>query len=334
MKQTSSNGLVTTCAISLAAAICLMISCVSQDADIAVSAILTPYDANTSDISSPDGWTYNYGKTPEIIVAANGEELDILAQDYNPDTQTKAVLLHLKNGSAGYQITQALTDLPMLDRIMGLANDKDGNRYYATGADEAAVITPQYPPANTYRENIVRIVKVDRSGKILFNVDLDQARRANAADAEMIINPMVASTSRLAITKNEVALLHGINTGPDFNIGGARHQKALSTRMDASTGKVTKVSSIWCSHSFDQRLFVDGDSIIEYHLGDAFPRQVVFAKNYQSYPVLHIAGNIGDNATHTRLGNIALIEGDPSYRYLALLATKRDEGSNSTLTWQ
>jgi len=291
---------------------------------IPVSSVLTPFDANTSDLGGPYSWSSNYGTTPEIIVASNGVTLDVLAQDYNADTPWKAVLLRIEPRANGYRVTQALTDLPMLDRIMGLAIDKAGNRYYATCVDESSRITPYYPPPKTYRSDIVRVVKVDAAGNVLFNVDLDTARYAFDNRAEMIINPMVASTARLAVGGNEVALVHGINTGPDWNINGTRHQKALSTRLDATHGTILLTSSVWVSHSFDQRLLYDGDDIIEYHLGDAYPRYIVFGRNRESYPIFHIKGNLGENNTYTRLGNIALIEHDPNYKYIALFATENN----------
>jgi hypothetical protein len=304
---------------------------VASTRDIPVASVLTPFDADLNDLGGPSNWSTNYGKTPEIIVASNGVELDVLAQDYATATSWKAVLLHIKPGSTGYKITQALTDLPMLDRVMGLAIDNSGNRYYATGVDESALISPTYPPLNTYRSNIVRVVKLNPAGEILFNIDLDIARHAFDSGAEMIINPMVAATARLAVGGNEIALVHGINTGPDSNIGGQRHQKVLSTRLDATRGAITRTSSVWVSHSFDQRLLYDGTGIIENHLGDAYPRTIVFDRNHNSYPLFHIKGALGENNTYTRLGNIALIGNDPAYRYIALFATENTAATGSTI---
>ena len=232
------------------------------------------------------------------------------------------MLLHISPTSTGYVATQILTDIPMLDRVMGLAIDDAGNRYYATCVDENATVDPTYPPLDTYRSDIVRVIKLNSAGDVQFNIDLDIARHAFNDNAEMIINPMVASTSRLAVGGNELALVHGINTAPDWNIDGARHQKALSTRLDATTGAILRTSFVWVSHSFDQRLLVDGEEIIEHHLGDAYPRYLVFGRNHSSYPLFHIKGALGDNLTATRLGNIALIESDPAYGYIALFATE------------
>lgn len=290
---------------------------------IPVASVLTPFDANTTDLVGPASWAANYGKTPEIIVASNGVALDVLAQDYNPETPWTAVLLHIEPRSTGndYRVSQALTAAPMLDRVMGLAVDDCGNRYYATGVDESSLVNATYPPPDVSRSNIVRVVKLDPAGNVLFNVDLDMARRAFAPQAEMIINPMVAATARLALGGNELALVHGINTAADPNIGGARHQKALSTRLSAD-GAILRTSSVWVSHSFDHRLLYDGEGMIEHHLGDAYPRYLVFGRNHISYPLFHIKGELGENLTATRLGDIALIEADPTYRYLALFVSE------------
>jgi len=296
---------------------------ICSEINIPVSSILTPFDANSNDLSGPSSWAANYGKTPEIIVASNNVELDILAQDYDSGTAWNAVLLHVapKSNGYGYKITQALTNIPMLDRVMGLAIDDFGNRYYATGVDESSVVSPTYPPLNTYRSNIIRVIKLNWAGDIQINIDLDIARYAFNNVAEMIINPMVVATSRLAVSGDEIALVHGNNTAPDWNIGGARHQKALSTRLDIN-GAILRTSSVWVSHSFDQRLFYDSGEIIEYHLGDAYPRYLVFGRNHTSYPLFYIKGELGENLTATRLGNIALIENDLTYGYIALFATE------------
>ena len=291
--------------------------------EVSVAQLLTPFDANVTDVVGPSDWATNYGKSPEIIVASDGKALDVLAQDYDPKTPQQMVLLHIEKQSEGvYSIRQALTNLPMLDRVMGLAIDAAGNRYYATGVDESAKVNSSYPPLNTYRTNIVRLIKLNWAGQVQYNIDVDIARNDANLSPEMIINPMTFSSARLAVAGNEVALVHGINTAPDWNIKGTRHQKALSTRFDATTGAVTRVSSAWVSHSFDQRLLIDGEEIIESHLADAYPRFLVFDRKHQAYPLFHIKGALGENNTYTRQGNLALIENDPTYRYLALFATE------------
>lgn len=300
---------------------------------IPVSTVLLPFDTYTQDSAGPSSWAANYGKTPEIIAASNGTELDILAQDYDPATPWTAVLMHAapRASGTGYKVVQALTGLPMLDRVMGLALDPQGNRYYATGVNESSRVNANYPPPNIFRSDIVRVVKVSPNGDVLFNVDLDVARGAKSSTAEMIINPMVAGSARLAVGGGEIALVHGNNTAPDWNIGGQRHQKALSTRLDLN-GNVTRTSSVWVSHSFDHRLLFDGAGIIEYHLGDAYKREVVFSKNHGDFSAFYIKGPLGENLTATRLGNVALVQNDPTYGYLALFATERTPTAGTMYT--
>jgi hypothetical protein len=297
--------------------------------DIAVSSVLTPFDANSNDNVGPASWSTQYGKSPEIIVSSDGTTLEVLAQDYDEATAWDAVLLQVVFNGVDYQVNQALTDLPMLDRVMGLAQDEAGHRYYATGVDEDAAVNASYPPLNTWRNDIVRVVKLDGAGEVLFNIDLDTARYAHDFGAEPLINPMVASTARLAVGSGEVALVHGNNTDPDGNIGGARHQKAVSTRLSAATGDITRVSSVWCSHSFDQRLLHDGNGIVEYHLGDSYPRYLLFNKAHSGHSLFDIKGAGGDNNTYTRLGNLALIESDPTYKYIALFASESNDAVGS-----
>jgi hypothetical protein len=288
----------------------------------AISDVLTPFDANLSDLIGPNSWQSQYGKTPEIIVASDGVTLDVLAQDYDSSTPQKAVLFRVEHDGNQYVATQILTDLPMLDRVMGLDRDAEGHRYYATGVDERDRVDSSYPRPKPNRTNIVRVVKIDARGRLLFNIDVDRARHAFDRNARSLINPMVASTARLAVGDTEIGLVHGINTEPDWDIEGKRHQMLASTRFDIDTGDVTQESSVWCSHDFDHRLFFDGSEIVELHLGDAHPRHIVLAKDNEGYPLFYIKGKTGVNNTFTRLGNIASIDNDRFYDYLLLFATE------------
>lgn len=295
--------------------------------EIPVSSVLTPFDANQKDCKAP--WWSNTGKTPEIIVAVGGDQLDVLAQDYSTPDTNHAVLLHLIPNGDGFIVSQAIEDAPMLDRVMGLANDGDGNRYYATGIIDDKV-TVSYPAKDEYRTDIVRVIKVNSKGDVLFNIDLDIARK-EAGASEKLISPMVVSTARLAYGGGKLALVHGIHTDPDEN--GIRHQKAIATYLDAENGGITKTSSVWCGHSLDQRVFYDGSAFIENHLGDAYPRYVVLAHvnpNSQSYtlayPLFYIKGEFGE--TYSRLGNVALIENDNTYGYIALFSAESTTGIN------
>jgi hypothetical protein len=290
-----------------------------------IGELLVPFDANLLDLEGPAGWSTQYGKSPEIVAVAHDRTIDVLVQDYTAGPSGKAYALRLEPLGEDYVVT-AVLEPPMLDRIMGFTLDPNGMLYVASGVDESITLTLDVPAPGEYRSGIVRVVKVGWDGAVQFDTDLDTARQATGAAPELLINPMVAATSRLAWGAGSVALLHGINTDTDWGIM-ARHQKALTTHLRSDDGTVTRTASIWVSHSFDQRMFHDGTGFVELHLGDAFPRDVVLARveaetDTGPYSMLAIKGNTGNNNTWTRLGNAAMIEGDPTYGYLALFATE------------
>jgi hypothetical protein len=288
----------------------------------------TPFDPNAEDRGGPTDWQTRYGKTPEIIALSAGKELDVLWRDTSVAQRAYVVRIAPSNG--GYAITRAY-EVATLGRLMGFArDDSDGSYYYATGVNEDSQISPTNPPPDVYRSNIVRIVKFDTAGCVKLEVDLDKARELRGKD-EAIINPMVAASSRLAFANGRLALVHGINTDPDS--GGTRHQKALTTHINAATGAVTRNSSMWVSHSFDQRLFWDGQGFVELHLGDAYPRALAFGRFTDSagtgtYQLFRPKGATGDNTTSTELGGIAPIAaGD--FGYLVSFTTERAEAASS-----
>ncbi len=295
-----------------------------------IGELLVPFDTNLQDLEGPSGWSTQYGKSPEIVAVAHGRTIDVLVQDYASGPSGHAYVLRLEPLAADYVVT-AVLEPAMLDRIMGLARDPNDMLYVASGVDESATLTLDEPAPGEYRSGIVRVVKQGWDGTLAFDTDLDLAREASGDAPELVINPMVAATSRLAWGAGTVALVHGINTDTDWAID-ARHQKALTTHLHSGTGEVTRSSSIWVSHSFDQRLFHDGTAFVEMHLGDAFPRDVVLARvepDSGPYPMLAIKGDTGANNTFTRLGNAAMIANDSMYGYLALFATESTPGVES-----
>jgi hypothetical protein len=214
---------------------------------------------------------------------------------------------------------------------MGLSKDDSGNYYVATGVDEGSVVNAEYPPNDIHRPNIVRVVKFDIHGCVLMESDVDMARAAKDNGSEIIVNPMTAASSRLVWGGDRLLLVHGHNTEPDANLGGTRHQKAVATHINALDGTVTRTSTMWVSHSFDQRALYDGTGFVEAHLGDAFPRYVALGHYNDdggdgSYAAYYIKGNTGANNTYTRLGGVVPIS-DATYGYLVLFATER---TNST----
>lgn len=296
-----------------------------------VAELVTPFDVSRQDLVGPNDHNAMYGFRPRIVARPDGADIDVLVQDEGVDTELgehpRAVLVRLSPSGDGYAVTNAL-EVPLLDRVMGLARADDGDYFVASGVDEAAhrELTRSYPGRDQYRANVVHVVRLSPTGEVRFSVDLDLARQAMDAEAEKLINPMVAGTARLAFGDGEIALLHSLNTDPDS--GGTRHQKAITTLLSASDGAILRTSSMWVSHSFDVRLFHHGGGFMELHLGDAYPRQLVFdrvsgAERSDAYVGYFIKGSTGNNNTYTRLGDMAPITEDPDFGYLLLFATER-----------
>lgn len=307
---------------------------VSRLATTAIAMMGTPFDSDDDD-ASPWSWSTNYGSVPEIVALPDGENVDVLWQDHSTDPQgnqddpnknaKKAFVVRIDKGAAGYAVTRAY-QVDQLAHIMGLAKDELGNYYVATGVDEEDDLTPTAPAEGMHRPGIVKLIKFDQNGCKLLEIDADAEREKADPESEPVINPMTAATSRLAYHGGRLALLHGINTGYDAEVD-ARHQKALTTHFDAMTGAVTRDSSMWVSHSFDQRLFWDGAGFTELHLGDAFPRAIALGRfndddGTDTYELFKPKGESGANDTYTRLGGIAPIAtGD--FGYLVVFSTDR-----------
>lgn len=301
----------------------------------AIAMMGTPFSSD-GDKTSPWGWDSNYGKPPEIVALPDGENLDILWQDHSADparnaadpnkNAKKAFVVRVEKSASGYAVTRAY-QIDQLAHIMGLAKDENGNYFVATGVDEDDDLTPEMPGPGMHRPGIVKLVKFDVNGCKSLEIDADNERQKADAKSEPVINPMVAATSRLAYHEGRLALLHGINVDYDPEVE-ARHQKAMTTHFDATTGAATRTSTMWVSHSFDQRLFWDGMGFVELHLGDAYPRSIALGRfsdgktGTKTYDLFKPKGELGANNTFTRLGGIAPIAtGD--FGYLVVFTTDR-----------
>ncbi len=293
----------------------------------------TPFDTDAQDINGPSYWSNQYGKSPEIVPLANEDGLSILFQAQDEDNY--AYLARIAQSGSDYAISHAYR-IASLGRIMGLAQDDQGNFFVASGVDEDDAVDAVYPPNKVHRPDIVRIVKFDAQGCVLMESDVDMARGAAKSDSEIIVNPMTAASSRLVWGGNRLLLVHGHNTEPDANLDGTRHQKAISTHLNAIDGTVTRSSTMWVSHSFDQRTLWDGTGFVELHLGDAYPRSIALGHYNDSsgrgaYAAYRIKGATGANNTYSRLGGIVQTS-DASYGYLALFSTERtSDTSNGTV---
>lgn len=307
-------------------------ACNTTEVELSVTRLATtriadlgvPFDFDEQDLVGPEDWASQYGRAPQIVPHSSGSQLDILFQDQASGEY--AYVVRVRPSSAGYMVDAAFR-VESLGKIMGLTKDPEGNYYVASCVDEEARIDASYPPNGVFRSSVVRVVKFGEDGCVSMESDVDVERGRTDTNAEIIVNPMVASTSRLVWGGGRLLLIHGNNTEPDPQIDGARHQKAIATHIDAADGHVLRTSTMWVSHSFDQRALFDGQAFVELHLGDAYPRSVTIGRYFDGigaggHTVFAIKGDEGANNTFTRLGSI-LKGADEEFPYLTLFSTER-----------
>lgn len=290
-----------------------------------VSDLGVPFPTDEADLVGPEDWNAQYGKAPEIVPVSSPSGLDVLFQDQQ--SSEHAYMVSVRAEVDDEYAVSATYRIASLGRIMGFARDSAGHYFVATGVDEEDRVHATYPPNGIHRSNVVRIVKFDESGCVLMESDVDLQRGIADFRAEIIVNPMVASSSRLVWGDGRLLLVHGHNTEPDPSIDGVRHQKAISTFINDQDGTVTRTQTMWVSHSFDQRALFDGTGFVEMHLGDAFPRSITVGRfndpmGAGGHHAFFIKGAEGANNTFTRLGSLAQTA-DPKYGLLALFATER-----------
>lgn len=300
-----------------------------------VSALgVVPFDVDQRDLAGPNSHDAQYGKTPEIVPVPGPGYIDVVLHSTDETDGPHAFQLRIEDNSGTLSMGDAM-EIPTLGLVLGFTRAADGTFYYATGTYDDDV-DAVYPAKNQHRSNVIRVYHYDDTGHVLFDVDLDTARAAAFDGAEALINPGVASSARLEVAGNVVGLVAGNNTNPDPNLNGTRHQKAVSTFLDATTGEVRAASSVWMSHSFDQRYLVDGNDLIELHLGDAYDRSITYTRVVDSdagnaISVFSPKGALGDNNTFTRLGNFAPITGGASGQFLGLFATEHGDTTGSRI---
>lgn len=295
---------------------------------------LTPFDVEREDLGGPGDWDPQYGKLPEIVVAPTVDRLDIALRSFEPEGEVRTYVLRFERWAGGMRLARAL-EAPSLGLLLGFVAAPDGGFYYATASEDPDV-SAVYPENGQHRENVVRVYRVGPDGEILFDVDLDIMRNEADEGAEPLVNPGVASSARLGLAGNQLALVTGNNTEPDPNLDGTRHQKAVTTILDATSGTVLAVSSLWCSHSFDQRYLAVGDDLYEVHLGDAYPRQIVVARMREGLAGAAIGlyapkGETGANNTFTRLGDLAAIDAGAGAGGLLLAFASERSGETTAM---
>ncbi|TPV95403.1 MAG: hypothetical protein B7733_10405 [Myxococcales bacterium FL481] len=262
-----------------------------------------------------------YGKKPEIVVYAhpNGA-LDVAWIDNDKD---QIVLSHVTRDGDEYRAAWHL-ELETLNYLGGFARDEDNSIYYLTAVAED--LQHEMEPSGVQREDIIQLFKLTAGGELEYRIDL--RTDATNADATPIYDPMTAGTGRLAVGDGRVMTTFSQHGEYDEGVSG-RHQWQIYIPVDAATGELGGRLRA-PSHSFDQRVFYDGQDFVGMALGDASLRGVGLAKLSDGDHKVAFAIKGGDsetgggyNNTFTRLGNVQ--PGEEGY--VAVFSTENDATS-------
>ncbi|HTM44005.1 MAG TPA: hypothetical protein VL137_03565 [Polyangiaceae bacterium] len=202
-------------------------------------------------------------------------------------------------------------------KLLGFTEDASGAVYLAYNKDHALKTNAQ-DDENNINGNELHVVKLGQGGwdQLIFG---DQDNNADATPGD----PGGAASSVLSFDPtNNVLVLY---LGHSMMWTPTRHQAGYLRLINPESGAVLPPAGDdilhfgagwWYSHNFNQRLIIDGGNYYLLAHGDAFSRQLGFARWSLSGYTDHndtdfnesywaIAGNEGDNNTNAQTGQFA-----------------------------
>jgi hypothetical protein len=280
----------------------------------------------------------NFGCHSQITTAAADDgSLDIAWLDYaNGKGRPWAVsspgtifITHL-DANLGNASTQS-TGLSSY-KLLGFARDGAGAFYVAYNKDHALKGSGG---ENNLNGNELHVAKIS-AGSVSWDQLVFGNQDNNAEDS--LGDPGGAASGVLGYEPTNQRLL--VYVGHSMMWGGVRHQAGFLRLLNPSTGAVINPpgndiihfgAGWWYSHNFNQRLLVDGGYFYVLAHGDAYDRQLGFARwsasKYASSNATDfnqsdfgISGNVGDNNTNAQTGQ--LVRG-PSGKFVIVHTTSQ-----------
>jgi hypothetical protein len=274
---------------------------------------------------SPATPVANFGCHSQITTVVNDDgSLDVAWLDYangkgRPWSLTAPGTIYVTHVDAA--LTSATTQSTGLSsyKLLGFTKDAAGAFYVAYNRDHALKNSTQGDP-NNINGNELHVAKLSGG-----NVAWDQlvfGNQDNKAEASLG-DPGGAASGVLAYDPTHQKLV--LYVGHSMMWMPTRHQAGFLRLLNPSSGAVLAPAGNdvvhfgagwWYSHNFNQRLLIDGGNYYVLAHGDAYARQLGFARwsvdGYtnnnstdfdQSY--FTIAGGVGDNNTNAQTGQFA-----------------------------
>lgn len=244
--------------------------------------------------SASGSWPSNkrYGDKPYLVAA--------------PDEDGGFALAWWDQQNQALKLNRFKSDSEMLDQDITLA---EGVEYHGGFTAFETGYAFGYVP--TDRPDVFVFVTTDTEGRQQTSEDLIGTQDLSEVGSKR--DPLRAASSRLSY--NPLTQRIAVYFGHQQLWGdGVVHQGGYLTFFSPQGEEITDVGNNgWLySHNFDQRIKPDGEGFVLSALGDAYPRAIplrLISKDGQSVSsnVFDISGSIGDNTTHTDLGDIAVL---------------------------
>jgi len=271
----------------------------------------------------------NFGLHSQIItVASDDGSLDVAWLDYATGKSAPWALpapgpINITHVDAA--LTTATTTATGISsyKLLGFTKDPGGNFYLGYNKDHPfKTSTPG--DQNNINGNELHVVKLAGAGatavwdRLIFG-DQDNNNEATLGDPGGAANGILGydtTNSRIVLYLGHSMMWFSATQPP------TRHQAGFFRLLNPDSGAIVPPSGNdvihfgagwWYSHSFNQRLIIDGGNYYVLAHGDAFPRQLGFARwsltgyttrNSTDFdqPYWTIAGNTGDNKTDAQTG--------------------------------
>ncbi len=287
----------------------------------------------------------NFGLHSQIITVANADgSLDVAWLDYtNGDSLPWALeapgMIYISHVDA--TLLTATTQASGISsyKLLGFSKDAAGDSYLAYNADHA-LKSGTDGDENNLDGNELHVTKLV-GGTPQWDELVFGNQDNNAEDS--LGDPAGAASSVLGYDATNDKLV--IYCGHSMMWGGVRHQAGFLRILEPASGDVLQPgggddkihfgAGWWYSHNFNQRLIIDGGDYYVLAHGDAYARQLGFARwSLDGYtndnatdfdePYWTIGGNEGDNNTNAQTGQfVRLSDG----RFLIVHTTSEGRGA-------
>jgi hypothetical protein len=310
-----------------------------------LGAVFNVEDNYFRDFFIPPTPVANFGLHSQIIAHQNDDgSLDVAWLDYTTGDEEPWALpspgmIYITHIDAALTTATTVASGVSSYKLLGFAKDAAGTSYLAYNADHA-LKTDADDDENNTNGNELHVTQLDGQGgttwdTLMFgdqdnNADETKGDPAGAASSVLGYDPM-----------NDVLVLY---LGHSMMWTPTRHQAGYFRLLNPVSGDVLPPagddiihfgSGWFYSHNFNQRLIIDGGDYYVLAHGDAYARQLGFARwSFSGYtddngtdfdePYWVVAGAEGDNNTNAQTGQFVKL---PDGRFM--IAHTTSEGRNA-----